>query len=159
MTAESCILADQLTLSLPGGRLCPKHFCPPSKFFFKTSSIPVLYFCSFRYKDPRILPILIKASIAHLVERLTPDLKVPGSIPGGGSFFFFYKSKDNKITSCFSVGLYFISYNPTEKWLQYHRIVLRDSKGLGNPSIPSSSSRTQETSGMVMMGYMSAKKK
>ena len=88
MTAESCILADQLTLSLPGGRLCPKHFCPPSIFFFKTSSIPVLYFCSFRYKDPRILPILIKASIAHLVERLTPDLKVPGSIPGGGSFFF-----------------------------------------------------------------------
>ena len=38
---------------------------------------------------------------------------------------------------------------PTEKWLQYHRIVLKDSKGLGNPSIPSSSSQTQETSGML----------
>ena len=73
---------------------------------------------------------------------------VPGSIPGGGGSFF-NKSKDNKITSCFSVGLYFTSYNPTEKWLQYHRIVLKDSKGLGNPSIPSSSSPTQETSGML----------
>ena len=44
---------------------------------------------------------------------------------------------------------YFTSYNPTEKWLQYHRIVLKDSKGLGNPSIPSISSPTQETSGMI----------
>jgi hypothetical protein len=32
--------------------------------------------------------------------------------------------------------------------LQAHRIVLKDSKGLGNPSIPSSSGRTQETSGL-----------
>ena len=72
---------------------------------------------------------------------------VPGLIPGGGGYFF-DKSKDNKITSYFSVGLYFTSYNPTEKWLQYHRIVVKDLKGLGNPSIPSSSSPTQETSGM-----------
>ena len=55
-----------------------------------------------------------KASIAHLEERLASDLMVPGSIPGGGGSFF-HKSKDNKITSCFSVGLYFTSYNPTEK--------------------------------------------
>ena len=45
-----------------------------------------------------------KASIAHLVERLASDLMDSGSIPGGGGFFF-NKSKDNKITSCFSVGL------------------------------------------------------
>ena len=65
-------------------------------------------------KNPKILYFHNKASIAHLVERLASDLMVPGSIPGGGGSFF-NKSKDNKITSCFSVGLYFTSYNPTEK--------------------------------------------
>ena len=31
----------------------------------------------------------MEAAIAQLGERQTEDLKVPGSIPGGGTFFFF----------------------------------------------------------------------
>ena len=42
---------------------------------------------------------MLSAAIAQLGERQTEDLKVPGSIPGGGSFFhiallfFFYQKK------------------------------------------------------------------
>ena len=31
-----------------------------------------------------------KAAIAQLGERQTEDLKVPGSIPGGGIFYYFF---------------------------------------------------------------------
>ena len=141
-----CILADKLTLFQPGGRLSPAN-CPPPLQFLDLAPYLYCIFAVLGIKTLKIHSFSNKASIAHLVERLASDLMVPGSIPGGGGSFF-NKSKDNKITSCFSVGLYFTSYNPTEKWLQYHRIVLKDSKGLGNPSIPSSSSPTQETSGM-----------
>ena len=141
------ILADKLTLSQPGGRLYPHIFLtPPPPPFLDLAPYLYCIFAVLGIKPPNILHFLSKASIAHLVEWLASDLMVPGSIPGGGVFS--NKSKDNKITSCFSVGLYLTSYNPTEKCLQYPRIVLKDSKGLGNPSIPSSSSPTQETSGM-----------
>ena len=99
-----CILADKLTLFQPGGRLSP----PPP--IFRSSTI----FAVLGIKTLKIHSFSNKASIAHLVERLASDLMVPGSIPGGGGSFF-NKSKGNKITSCFSVGLYFTSYNPTEK--------------------------------------------
>ena len=41
--------------------------------------------------EPRdqLLAEHIKAALAQLGERQTEDLKVPGSIPGGGSFSFF----------------------------------------------------------------------
>ena len=92
----------------------PTFFCPPPPPFLDVA--PLLYcICAvLGIKNPKILHFYNKASIAHLVEQLASDLRVPGSIPGGGGFFF-NKSKDNKITSCFSEGLYFTSYNPTEK--------------------------------------------
>ena len=48
---------------------------------------------SFRFKYAKNTSSFNQAWIAQLVEHLTSDLMVPGSIPGGGSFF--YKSKDN----------------------------------------------------------------
>ena len=40
----------------------------------------------FNVETLRLLPV---AAIAQLGERQTEDLKVPGSIPGGGIFFQF----------------------------------------------------------------------
>ena len=131
-TAGPCILADQFTLSQSGGRLCPPCFCPPPHLIFRSSAIPALRFCSFRYKKP-------KNSALHQQSLNSSSGRASDFWSEGPRFdpwwqqFFFYKSEDNKITSCFSVGLYFTSYNPTEKWLQYHRIVLKDSKGSGKP--------------------------
>ena len=105
-----CILADKLTLFQPGGR-----FPPPLPQFLDLATYLYCIFAVLRIKSSKILSFPNKASVAHLVERLASDLKVPGSIPGEGGLFFFNKSKDNKITSYFSVGLYFTSYNPTEK--------------------------------------------
>ena len=144
-----CTLADKLTLSQPGGRLYPHIILSSPPPIFRSSAIPVLHFCSFRYKIP-------KNSELSQLSLNSSSGRASGFWSDGPWFnpwwrrFFYNKSEDNKITSCFSVGLYFTSYNPTEKWLQYHWIVLKDSKGLGNPSIPSSSSPTQETSGMKM---------
>ena len=108
-----CILADKLTLFQPGGRLSPAD-CPPPLQFLDLAPYLYCIFAVLGIKTLKIHSFSNKASIAHLVERLASDLMVPGSIPGGGGSFF-NKSKDNKITSCFSVGLYFTSYNPTEK--------------------------------------------
>ena len=41
------------------------------------------------------------AAIAQLGERQTEDLKVPGSIPGGGTFFFLRKKKGRE-NLCFA---------------------------------------------------------
>ncbi len=42
----------------------------------------------------------IKAAVAQLVERQTEDLKVPGSIPGGGNIFFYFIICYLKISLC-----------------------------------------------------------
>ena len=47
-----------------------------------------------------MLSVVSLAAIAQLGERQTEDLKVPGSIPGGGKLFFFLfklNFKQNKI--------------------------------------------------------------
>ena len=41
------------------------------------------------------------AAIAQLGERQTEDLKVPGSIPGRGSFYFLFENFDIKRTKRF----------------------------------------------------------
>ena len=91
-----------------------KDFPIPQLYIDRIRSLLYCICAVLGIKNPKILHFYNKASIAHLVERLASDLMVPGSNPGGGGSFF-NKSKDNKITSCFSVGLYFTSYNPTEK--------------------------------------------
>ena len=40
------------------------------------------------FLDGIVLSVVSLAAIAQLGERQTEDLKVPGSIPGGGKFFF-----------------------------------------------------------------------
>ena len=40
------------------------------------------------FLDGLVLSVVSLAAIAQLGERQTEDLKVPGSIPGGGKFFF-----------------------------------------------------------------------
>ena len=67
--------------------MMPPTFLLPPPRIFRPSAIPVLHFCSFTYKFPKNLYFLNKASIAHLVERLTSDLTDPGSNPGGSNFF------------------------------------------------------------------------
>ena len=64
----------------------PTFFCPPPPFL---DVAPLLYcICAvLGIKNPKILHFYNKASIAHLVEQLASDLRVPGSIPGGGGFF------------------------------------------------------------------------
>ena len=39
--------------------------------------------------------VITKAAVAQLGERQTEDLKVPGSIPGGGIYFFQNKRYEN----------------------------------------------------------------
>ena len=55
----------------------------------------------YRVKKSRLLFTTIEAAIAQLGERQTEDLKVPGSIPGGGiKIFFFYYSRINLMCLC-----------------------------------------------------------
>ena len=72
--------------------LIPLHLYCYTKGFF--SHTKVLRW----YKSLRSVLCVTLAAIAQLGERQTEDLKVPGSIPGGGKFFFDYKgiSKANK---------------------------------------------------------------
>ena len=42
---------------------------------------------------------MTNGSVAQLVERLTLDQEVPGSIPGSGKFIFFLISKEIKMLS------------------------------------------------------------
>ena len=55
------------------------YVCPHSR-----ASLPV-YFCP--HPVPVCMHHIIRAFVAEWLRRQTEDLKVPGSIPGGGIFF------------------------------------------------------------------------